>query len=273
MTTTSHTFRTESPTGQRLFRVGAVVAVLTAALFVGVGRANSADPNVGDDSRETQYVPITPCRTVDTRLGGGGKMTSGNTRVWLMTGAGSLANQGGNANGCGVPSVARAVSLNVTVTETVGAAYLTLYPVGATLPLASTINWFASGQTLANGATIALGKGLGTGRLNVFDGGGSTHAVIDVTGYYLEQIRAIVKTDGSLKSHTNRVDSSTRASTGVYELTLADNFDADECVVSATSEGGARHVAGSTTNNHVTVIVTDDDGDFVDAPVDVLVSC
>lgn len=54
-----------------------------------------------------------------------------------------------------VPPGARAASLNVTVTTPVGPGYLTVYPCGTTVPLASNVN-FAAGQTIPNGVITGL---------------------------------------------------------------------------------------------------------------------
>ena len=47
----------------------------------------------------------------------------------------------------------------------------------------SAVNWFASGQILNNGLNLTLG---GDREVTlVCGGGGSTHVVVDVTGYFL----------------------------------------------------------------------------------------
>jgi hypothetical protein len=84
-----------------------------------------------------------------------------------------------------VPKGATAVTANVTITGTVGAGSLTVNPFGVTTHNTSTINWFAAGQTLANGVTLTLG---GNRQVTVVCSGtasAATHFIIDVTGYYL----------------------------------------------------------------------------------------
>jgi hypothetical protein len=72
--------------------------------------------------------------------------------------------------------------LNVTVTAPTAQGHLRLFPSGAVLPLASTINYVA-GQTRANNAVTPLGA---SGTLEVYVGqsGGSVHVIIDVNGYF-----------------------------------------------------------------------------------------
>jgi hypothetical protein len=86
------------------------------------------------------------------------------------------------ADRCLVPSSARSVSLNVTVTEPTARGHLSLYPGGTPLPLVSALN-YATGQTRANNAIVPLGAG---GILAVFceQLSGTVHLIIDVNGYF-----------------------------------------------------------------------------------------
>jgi hypothetical protein len=81
--------------------------------------------------------------------------------------------------GSGVPSDAAAAVLNVTVTDTTGPSYLTVYPKGAGRPTASNLNWTA-GQTVPNMVEVALGP---AGMVTLFNFQGSVDVVIDVEGY------------------------------------------------------------------------------------------
>jgi BclB C-terminal domain-containing protein len=152
---------------------GASLSLLVAAVGVAAGNGSPTptDPSV--------LVAISPCRAVDTRTGAG-PLTNGSTSAFQITGVNSLAAQGGNAAGCGVPDDATAVSASITVTGTVGEGYVTLYPTGDVMPVSSSINWFASGQTLASSIEVALGGG----QVDAFAAGGSTQFILDITGYY-----------------------------------------------------------------------------------------
>lgn len=88
-----------------------------------------------------------------------------------------------------------AVLLNVTITNTKGQGYLAL---GPGLPNAvpkgiSNINWWDSGLTLANTATVLIGFEVEiggpptrqTGIVIGCDGSGSTDYILDVQGYYM----------------------------------------------------------------------------------------
>ncbi|MCB0963349.1 MAG: hypothetical protein KDA98_08615, partial [Acidimicrobiales bacterium] len=58
-----------------------------------------------------RYVPITPCRVVDTRQpGAGGAFGNREIRDYVVRGSGpAIAQQGGNAGGCGIPDEALGV--------------------------------------------------------------------------------------------------------------------------------------------------------------------
>jgi hypothetical protein len=80
----------------------------------------------------------------------------------------------------GVPAGADAVVLNVTVTATTAASYLTIWPAGAAQPLASSLNWPA-GATIPNAVTVKVGA---NGSIGVYNSAGSVDVIADVVGYY-----------------------------------------------------------------------------------------
>jgi hypothetical protein len=82
------------------------------------------------------------------------------------------------ASACGIPAAASAVQINVAVTQTEAAGFLTLYPQGSARPTASSIN-FGTGQTLSNAATIPIGA---LGGVTVYSMS-AAELIVDVTGY------------------------------------------------------------------------------------------
>ncbi len=80
----------------------------------------------------------------------------------------------------GVPAGADAVVLNVTVADTTGSGFLTVWPAGATKPTASSLNW-TPGEVIPNAVTVKLGT---SGAISVFNPAGSTDVIIDIAGYY-----------------------------------------------------------------------------------------
>jgi len=120
------------------------------------------------------FHTVTPCRRVDTRVAGLGGP--------LPLDAPSEARFALGGGACGIPATAKAVSLNVAVTQPTAAGHVRLYPAGVPVPLVAALN-YAAGQTRANNAVVALGSG-GEIAVRVTQGSGSVHVVLDVNGYF-----------------------------------------------------------------------------------------
>ncbi|MGH9442502.1 MAG: hypothetical protein ACRD16_09520 [Thermoanaerobaculia bacterium] len=125
-------------------------------------------------STRTKFYTLTPCRIVDTRnaagLYGGPALSAGVSRVFRLAGQ------------CGIPTNAKAASVNITVVTPTDPGELKLNPTGADPQIASSIS-FAAGRTIANNAMAFLGN---DGAVSVFDAQatGTTNFIIDVNGYY-----------------------------------------------------------------------------------------
>ena len=120
--------------------------------------------------------PITPARVYDSRLSDGPLLAGAMRTVSVATAV---------AGGAVVPSGAIAVAYNLTITTTLGRGWLGLVPSGAPFGTTSSINWFATGQTLANGGIVKLGGDRQADLWSGGSGGASTQLIIDITGYYL----------------------------------------------------------------------------------------
>jgi hypothetical protein len=148
---------------------------LTGALSAGVLLGQAEAPSATVSTAPLPFIGITPCRLVDSR---NAAMPPGYGPPSLSPGVPNARNFT-LAGQCGIGSEAQAVSLNVTVTNTLGNGYIVLYPQGSTLPPVSTLNYFA-GQTVANAAVVPLASG----GLTVVAGVSGTDLIIDVNGYY-----------------------------------------------------------------------------------------
>src|SRR3977135_1307212 len=119
------------------------------------------------------YFALNPCRVVDTRnpngVNGGPILATGQ-RNFTVRGV------------CGVPTTAKAVTLNVAITGASFAGYLTLWPSGQSQPNTATINFTPSDPALSNGAIVGLSTNAQD--LAVFNAAGTVHVIIDVTGYF-----------------------------------------------------------------------------------------
>jgi hypothetical protein len=124
------------------------------------------------------YTAVNPTRICDTRA----------------VQSGVVANQcNGNGTGTdtlgpgepltitvpGLPTGATAAVLNVTVTNTTAASYLTAWPTGSSQPNASDINW-VGGQTVPNLVEVTLGP---ADQVSFYNAYGSTDVVVDLEGY------------------------------------------------------------------------------------------
>jgi hypothetical protein len=119
------------------------------------------------------YFAVSPCRVVDTR-----NAVSTNGGPSLTTTPRSFAIRGN----CGIPTSAKAISMNVTVTNASALSWLTIWPSGQTEPFVSAINFDPTFTALANGALVGLSTN--TNDLSIHNAVGSVHVIVDVTGYY-----------------------------------------------------------------------------------------
>lgn len=121
----------------------------------------------------TTFHALTPCRVFDTRNPngptGGPAILGGSSRTFVVR------------SRCGVPTTAKSVAGNLTVTGATAAGSLRVVP-GGTGPTGTTTASFKAGQTRANNVAVKLGT---NGDLLV-DGlaSGSVHAIFDVVGWF-----------------------------------------------------------------------------------------
>ncbi len=137
---------------------------------------------LGELDEDLVYTPVTPCRIVDTRFGGGGVIPAGGSRNYWVHG--SVGSQGGNPAGCPSPTGGdpRAVHVNVTVVPVGGNGFVKVYPKGTAEPNASLVN-FKKGSNIANAATIKTCFNCNQD-ITVKVKKASAHVIIDVLGFY-----------------------------------------------------------------------------------------
>ncbi|HYG65903.1 MAG TPA: M12 family metallo-peptidase [Thermoanaerobaculia bacterium] len=123
----------------------------------------------------SNFYTLTPCRVVDTRNAaaprGGPVLGPSTVRTFPVTGV------------CGIPSSAKAISVNVTIVTPTAAGFLGIFP-GNAIPLESSSMNFSAGQVRANNAVLRLATD-GAGTIGVQNGSaGNTHFLLDVNGYF-----------------------------------------------------------------------------------------
>jgi hypothetical protein len=146
-------------------------ALVLAIPFVAAGAfSRPAEAQTGG----LQYYAVTPCRAVDTRSGNGGIVQASIFRGFTIKGV------------CGIPVSANAVSLNLTIVGPNADGFFSLWPFGGSFPVVATINFVAGEPAIANGAIVPLAVGTPDlyGGYGTATGAGTTHAVMDVTGYF-----------------------------------------------------------------------------------------
>lgn len=144
---------------------------------------------VGDAESDLLFVPVSPCRIIDTRIVGG-KITAGQTRPFRVAGTTGFSAQGGQASGCGVPigassPMAAAVMLNIVAVDVDGKGNLQAWEFGQPEPVATSINFQKIDMNIANGLIVPIaGISSQTHDLNVKANFNNAHLVVDVTGYF-----------------------------------------------------------------------------------------
>jgi len=124
------------------------------------------------------FIPVTPCRIVDTRTGFGFSGAFGPPA--LVEGA--TRNFPVQQSGCGIPSTAQVYSVRMTAVAPGPLGYLTTWPQEQTLPNVSTLN-APGGGVVGNEAMVPAGTETG-GPISVYVSD-STDLLIDINGYFV----------------------------------------------------------------------------------------
>jgi hypothetical protein len=276
---------------RRILKVAGALAVVALAGVAGATYAASQDGDEKGPSGGTQpaaintalvpeakFVPIAPCRIMDTR-NTSGKINPGTVRAFDAFG-GNLSAQGGTSSGCGIPSYAEAIEINLTAVAPAGTgwlrgaaqnSYLLLNPdpgTSQTLPNATLVN-YSTALNASNSVTIPLcgGNGESTGgflilfacsgtkefRIGAFNK--ATSVVGDATGYFVAPAFAVIDGDPAgdpVKIRSNDMGTATHTGTGVYEI--ATSRDLRGCAIMATGGNSNEETTGSDVQVAVTNI-------------------
>jgi hypothetical protein len=131
---------------------------------------------MSDVTNPLPFIGLDPCRIVDTRGNGapiqGGIYSASELRDYAVAGI------------CAIPTTARALSLNITVTGPgqTGAGFLLAFPTGGVPPPVSSLNWDHAPATVGNAAVVPTNTSTSFS-INV---SGPTHVIIDINGYYYD---------------------------------------------------------------------------------------
>jgi len=169
-----------------------LVAIVSATLmFVGspsVAAAGASPPSgpppVSSLAGDASFVPITPCRAVDTRQSFFGfPIDAGEEPAFSVRGF--LALQGGAFDGCGIPDEAVAVEATATAIDASGNGWLRVWDYGSLEPSATFLN-YGAGRNISNTGTFPiLTPGDGGPDLQAKNYGATAHFTIDINGYFV----------------------------------------------------------------------------------------
>ncbi|HEY2817062.1 MAG TPA: hypothetical protein VGK44_08015 [Casimicrobiaceae bacterium] len=188
-------------------------ALATAVTDAASQLAGQASPGhvakLGSATSDLVFVPLTPCRIVDTRVVGGPISAATQVNFYYYSENGtpsSWSTQGGDPGpvGTACPNTALASSGGTLGTVPPAAAVITITAVNTSaagnfvvwgggpitsVPNTSMLNWDHAGEVIANTTIIPWGGRTG-GNLDFtvrYNGGtGSSNVVMDVVGYFIE---------------------------------------------------------------------------------------
>ncbi len=139
---------------------------------------------LGDPASDLVYVPVVPCRLIDTRVAGG-QIGGNSSRSFEVAAATDYTAQGGAATNCNIGSVSGVASavINFTVVGPTNAGFVTAHAFGSPLPLAATVN-YATGEIRGNLSIVPLDADAAGNDITVFTFA-PTQLVADVVGYFI----------------------------------------------------------------------------------------
>jgi uncharacterized membrane protein len=174
----------------------------------------------GTSTAGLEFFPLTPCRIADTRNAtgslGGPFLASNTARSFPV-----------QSSSCGIPSSAKAYSLNVTAVPHSSLGFLSLWPSGEAQPVVSTLNAL-TGAVTANAAIVPAGTG---GDISVLVSDASD-VILDVNGYFAPPAAGGL----SLYTVTPCRALDTRSSSGAFEGTLTVPIHGSACAPPATAQ-------------------------------------
>ncbi|NUO77922.1 MAG: hypothetical protein HOQ32_18160 [Lysobacter sp.] len=152
----------------------------------GLRSASQVTPTaIGNPTADLTFVPIAPCRILDTRLAGG-PILANSTRDFDVASVVDYSGQGGaagNCNGVGAVGGFAAAMINFAVVTPGSAGYITAYPYQSARPVASNVN-YAGGDIVGNLAVVTLDTSAAAADMTVYSYA-QTHLVADIVGYFI----------------------------------------------------------------------------------------
>ena len=137
-------------------------------------------PSALPPAPQAEFVPIAPCRYLDTRSEGG---AFGSTTVRTYP------------RRCGVPAYARTLAVSISAVTPTGNGFLQAGSAGG--PTTTVVNYTRS-ESITTGAQVPVSAA----GIRLLNRGGPTHVTLDVTGYYQPPMYAYI--DGGALAVSSR---------------------------------------------------------------------
>jgi PKD-like domain len=147
---------------------GTITLGVTVTSGLGCSTVGSVDISINGSCGN--FFTLPPCRVVDTRGADAPAVNAGGDRTFFLNGK------------CGIPSTAREISVNVTVTQPTAAGSFDLFEADIPDPQTPIID-YGNAQTRANNAVITLGPG-GSITVHSNQTTGTAQFILDVNGYF-----------------------------------------------------------------------------------------
>jgi hypothetical protein len=153
------------------------------AVTFGLGGLDFASATVSAGERSV-FVPVVPCRLVDTRPA---PSTVGDRGVPIVMDEQFQVLVRGKRGNCNVSSGATAVVLNVTAADARGDGFLTVWPAENERPNTSNLNFSNRQAPVANAVTVKIDS---QGAIKFSTSSSSLNVIADVVGYFEDHTHA-----------------------------------------------------------------------------------
>jgi hypothetical protein len=229
----------------------------TAAVSTEGEPQNVTAAAVGDADSDLLFVPLDPCRIIDTRLSSQGKMDPNVVRDFKVVGTTGFEAQGGTAGGCGIPAggttpAAAAVMVNLVAVDAEGGGNMRAWEFNQSMPNTSSINYqhlSPNTMNIANGLIVPI-AGVSTldFDLSVMASFSRVHLVADVSGYFtrfpVEQFQSGLKSTVLTNDFTTLTDMSDGTCKELNSCTITTETPGT-VIVEAWGQFVASHTAGT----------------------------
>ncbi|GAB3381689.1 hypothetical protein GCM10027432_09520 [Lysobacter fragariae] len=153
--------------------------------LVGTSSSPTITKSLGIDiDKDLVFMPVAPCRLLDTRVAGGA-FAAAETRGVDVTAVANYSFQGGDSTDCGVGGMGSfaAAAINFTVVSPTNNGYITAYPYNTTRPLAATMA-YKTGALYSSMAIVRLDQSMAASEISLY-ANSATHVVADIVGYFI----------------------------------------------------------------------------------------